>query len=736
MISLLPIAILAVALTPANAAYNAHSPYKVLTRRSIVSDPNTIADRSFDFVIAGGGVSGLALAARLAEYSNFTVCLIEAGGSGDDVADQINIPGYSYLNGLGGTAYDWKYKTTPQVDAGSTVKSWPRGKGLGGSGATNGLYWTKAAEQEYDAWNTLNPGASEDWGWAEMQKYTQKCETFTPPTDEQVATFGIVANPSVHGDSGPIHSGNSAYIFDIVKEWVPTWQALGFTAKDLHGGNVHGVNVGPSTLNTANQTRSYSKSGYIDSLPARSNLVILTGFQVTKINWNSTTAGAAVAGGVSFSASSGAQVFSVTANKEVIVSGGVIGSPQILQLSGVGPAALSSSLAIESVVDLPVGYNLQDHFGTGISFNTPSGTTTWGSLRDDAAMAANALTNYKAANYAASEWSVSLARPSLHLVVTDISSPLFASFPRYVNSATGYTSMADLSTDFTTFAATATSALAANVEAMTGYQTLPANVALGLADQYTIQNSWLSTDVGQLEILFSALSGGTNIAIKCALQHPYSRGTIMINSTDAFNAPVINPGYLGLGYDVEILKAGIAFIRKLGATAPMNTIALTEQAPSAGLVDDELTTWIGTSGGTDYHPLGTASMLPQDKGGVVDTKLVVYGTTNVRVVDASVIPLQMSSHTMSACYAISEKVADIIKAKYAAVAETPSSSSAAASGTTTTGQPTTTTRAASSSSASAGVGAGDATGAAFPVSRSSGVARAAVAAAVVALSFL
>ena len=167
-------------------ATNWHNPYRQSLKRAVINDPSQVDGKSFDFVIAGGGCAGLAMAARLSEWSNVTVLLIEAGGDGDAVRDQIDIPGtctcqayptvaapismprmvqrlfgidaeadrpgFSYLNGLTLSSYDWAYETVSQTDSGNAKKRWPRGKGLGGSGAINGLYWNKGDEQEYDAW--------------------------------------------------------------------------------------------------------------------------------------------------------------------------------------------------------------------------------------------------------------------------------------------------------------------------------------------------------------------------------------------------------------------------------------------------------------------------------------------------------------------------------------------------------------------------------------------------------
>ncbi|KAJ7615499.1 hypothetical protein FB45DRAFT_757898 [Roridomyces roridus] len=154
---------LAVVLTfaVASAAAAASSPKKRST-----TDPTQVAGKTFDFVIAGGGTAGLALASRLAEWSNVTVAVIEAGSDGSEFQDQITIPGacslllgkyrflwcpgMSYLNGLTGTTYDWQYQTTPQTNASGGQLSWPRGKGLGGSSAINGGFWCRGSSAEYD----------------------------------------------------------------------------------------------------------------------------------------------------------------------------------------------------------------------------------------------------------------------------------------------------------------------------------------------------------------------------------------------------------------------------------------------------------------------------------------------------------------------------------------------------------------------------------------------------------
>ncbi|WVQ86221.1 hypothetical protein IAT38_008389 [Cryptococcus sp. DSM 104549] len=662
----LPLALIALSpATPATATssrplthtQNLNNPHRRALKRSITTDASSVDGSSFDFVIAGGGVGGLALAARLSEWSNVTVLCIEAGGDGTDVEDQIDIPGYSYLHSLTGSAYDWAYNTLVQTDAGGVTKYWPRGKGLGGSGAINGLFWGRASSEEYDAWATLNPDGEETWNWAEVDKYIKKAETFTAPNSTIIDKFSLEINESAHGNSGPIQAGFSEYIFDEVAKWIPAWETLGLSAIDLASGSTHGAMLSTSTLRTSNQTRSDAKAGYIDPLPPRANLVILTKQQVTGVVFNGTkdASGNIVASGVTFQGSKGGTSYSVQANKEVIMAGGVVGTPQILQLSGIGPSSLLDNLNIDVKLDLPVGYNLQDHVSYTMYWTTPQGTFTWNNL-SDSALQATALTEYQESRTGL--WT-------------------------YINEAVGYPSMSDImdsTSGASTYASTVSSALASTASQVTSWLDLPDSVATGLSAQYKIQQQWLTQDVGQLEIILTMLGKNNNeMGIQVALQHPWSRGTIMINTTDPFTQPNINPDYFGVGYDIDIMGYGSAFARRLAAASPLSDVMITEDYPGSTVTGDALNNYTKANAGTEYHPLGTCAMMPKASGGVVDTTLTVYGTANLRVVDASIMPLQLSAHLMATTYGIAEKAADIIKKKHQKVIPVTTTSSAASS---------------------------------------------------------
>ncbi|KAJ7625769.1 hypothetical protein FB45DRAFT_750559 [Roridomyces roridus] len=626
------------------------------TKRS-TTDPTQVAGKTFDFVIVGGGTAGLALAGRLAEWSNVTVAVIEAGSDGSEFQDQITIPGMSYLNGLTGSTYDWQYQTTPQTSASGGQLSWPRGKGLGGSSAINGGFWCRGSSAEYDAWQTLQNGAAgaDKWGWDGMQAAMNKAETFTPMTDDDAAKFSVTHDVNAHGSSGPIHSSYSSYQYDHLTTWVPTMVAMGLdkTLDPANGTNI-GVTFTPSIINPANGSRSDSNFGYIAPY-ARPNLVILTGYQVTKVNWNDTTEGAAVASGVSFAANAGGTVYSVTAAKEVILSGGTIGSPQILQLSGVGDKTMLTGLGISSVVDLPgVGANLQDHVSDSL-YMQATDNNTWAALKDDQTLWADQLAIWKQSG--TGMWT-------------------------YWNEATAYPSIADLmGTDASSWASGIDVAGALTTSAQAS--SFDSTVQAGIKAQYAIIAEWAaSSTIGQVELIFNMFgSAASQIGIQFCIQHPFSRGYVRITSASVFDYPDINPNYLSISYDLDVMRAAFKYVRQIIATEPMKDMIVGETLPGTGTTaDGDIDTYVENYASTEYHPCGTNSMLPKESGGVVDTTLMVYGTKNLRVVDVSIVPLHVSAHLMATAYGVAENAADIIKAAHFAVVNTTTSSDPSDSG--------------------------------------------------------
>ncbi|KAG8768224.1 hypothetical protein FRC12_005697 [Ceratobasidium sp. 428] len=632
-----------------DTAHNPNHPLKPLLARAITADVSKLDGKTFDFVIVGGGTAGLAMAARLSEYTNTTVAVIEAGGDGSAHEDSINIPGYSYLHGLTGSDADWSYTITNQSSAGNRATKWPRGKVLGGSGSTNGMFWGIGAQRDWDAWSTLFPTTSASyntstlpngtpaafkWAWSTIQPYHKKSETFTPPPAAQQTKFGMTIQQDAHGYTGPIQTTMSKYIYDPIANWVPTLVAAGMKKGDLQSGDTHVVAITPSTLNAKNFTRSNSLAGYIAPV-ARSNLVILTGVQATALTWGTGGSAGAVATGVSFAAAAGTQTYTVKAAKEVILCGGTVGSAQLLQLSGVGPKAALTPLGIKSVVDLPgVGQNLQDHGATSMSWAV-DGATWWDLMINDT-LQAEQLAQWR--DDATGLWT-------------------------YINEAVAYPNIQDLMpTAYSSWLSTLSSNIPSALTSLSTSQSLDPTVLKGITAQFASQLDMLQNGVGQVEIIMTMLSGQGNAGIQLAIQHAWSRGEVVIQSKDAFQYPTINPNYLSNGWDVDIMNAGIKYLKKVGSTAPMSSYFKSENAGTSGLTtDDAINNYVANSIATEYHPIGTCSMLPLDMGGVVDTTLRVYGTANVRVIDASVMPIHVTAHTMAPAYAIAEYGADIVK---------------------------------------------------------------------------
>lgn len=208
---------------------------------------------------------------------------------------------------------------------------------------------------------------------------------------------------------------------------------------------------------------------------------------------------------------------------------------------------------------------------------------------------------------------------------------------------------------------------------------IPLSVQKGMYKQFALQKTWLYQGIGQIETIMHLWgSSATNLVLQCALQHPFSRGTVMVNGTNPWNQPAINPDYFSATADADMMVAAVGFLRNFAKTKPLGDILTQESAPNAGLSGDALLQWVKTEGSTEYHPVGTCAMLPKEDGGVVDTSLKVYGTANVRVVDSSVIPMHISSHTMGTTYGVAEFGADIIKTQNSAAYLNPVSSSSSA----------------------------------------------------------
>lgn len=511
---------------------------------------------------------------------------------------------------------NWAFTTEPQPGMNGDTMTWPRGKVLGGSSAINGLYLTRPGEIEINAWHTLlgDIDGADNWTWESQFAAMKKSETFTPPSAAIAREGGITYNAASRGTSGPLQVTYPGFTDVLNGDWSPAQTAAGNPAtNDAYGGENWGAFICTSSIDPATWTRSYSKSAYLDTIsPPRDNYDVLTNALVTKINFDTSKKPLKA---ISVEYSTGSTTKTVKVNKDVIVSGGSVGSPAILQHSGIGPKDVLTKAGVKVLYELPgVGQHLQDHPSTQMQWDTTIPTV--GDQKDD------------------------------------YNTPQFLSF---VNDAVAFPGADVL---FGTGSAAQKSSIISNYKQ---YAPSDSKVNAGyeaVVKAYT-DTIW-DSKIGQVELLMALTQTNSSVALQVTLQHGYSQGSINIQSNDPTDYPAINPNYLQNPADVEILTAGLKFMREVGTSGALGT-ALTETSPGPKVQSDaDWEDFIRSTLYTEFHPACTCSMLAEDLGGVVDGNLLVYGTANVRVADASVPPIEVSSHLMGGTYGLAEKASEII----------------------------------------------------------------------------
>ncbi|TBU28075.1 alcohol oxidase [Dichomitus squalens] len=592
--------------------------------------PSSFAATAFDYIVIGGGTAGTALSARLAENPSAVVGVIEAGilHLNDPILD---VPGHLASSGVGNKTYDWDFVSTPQVNAGGRNLSLSRGKLLGGSSGINGLAWDRASATEYDAWATI--AGDKNWSWSGLLPFLQKAENFskTPadpfPGISPAEAAEVEADlPHVDGFSGPIVASLNSLYFDTVTNVTVTLNNLGIqTNAEPQGGNTTGVSNIRLSLDHTQGVRSYAATAYYCSHASKPNYHVLTGAQATKIIFSKTRYGL-TATRVQFI--SDGQQYTAHASKEIVLSAGTIQTPQLLELSGIGNSTILKSKNITPLIDLPgVGESFQEHFFAAAQWQLRPGVQTFGILRNNATFAAE-----QQAQYAADHTGLLAATDSLTAFLT-------------LQDIVSQDRLQELLSIFDQ---------EASAPGLSGLQ----------QQQYALQREWFAQgNVPAVELilwskgLINVEQGESYAVILGGLMHPVSRGSTHIASCDPLASPAIDPKYLSQNFDTEVLLDVLKFLQKLGQSAPFSDLVTVQTNPDpTAQTDDELLAYIRASSAGGDHLVGTAALAPQASGGVVDGSLKVYGTTNLRIVDASVFPIQIGAHSQATVYAIAEKV--------------------------------------------------------------------------------
>ncbi|GMK58685.1 hypothetical protein CspeluHIS016_0601270 [Cutaneotrichosporon spelunceum] len=571
--------------------------------QGITTNGPLVHRQTFDYIVVGGGLAGLTVANRLSEL-NATVLVIEAGN--DDRKDErvydITKYGAAFSSDL-----DWHW---PTADG----KAIMGGKTLGGSSSINGATWTRAGREAYDALPRFHGGIQGEgrWAWDSMSAYMRKSEAFRPPEAWQVAA-GAGYNPSFHGGNGPVQTRFSAGMYRGGHQaaFVQVMSGAGVQhISDGAGGVGAGVGWHASSLDSGNW-RSSSATAYWTPVEGRSNIAVLVGHVTTKIE---TEAGTTVrAKGVSFSGPSGNGT--AYAGADVILAAGAIMSPHLLQVSGIGGATELKAAGIAPVLDLPgVGRNLQEQTMSTIAAPRVAG------------------------------YNVNGTGPS-NMIAYPNASALFG-------NATAFNQ--GVAANLSSFAEAAFKAGAAvSAEGALAALQIQANVikrGAAVAELF-LDGGWPN--------------GGLGINMWTLL--PFSRGRVVSPSSSAVY-PRIEPNFFSAVADMQIQAAGVRLARFAFASAPLCDFVGSETmpGPQVGGDDEALVPWIQYNFGTVSHPLGTCAMMRREWGGVVDSNLTVYGTSNLRVVDASVLPMQVSAHLAATLYGVAENAADIIKDAFVA----------------------------------------------------------------------
>ncbi len=530
----------------------------------------------YDYIIIGAGSAGCVLANRLSDDPQTRVLLLEAGGP--DNSPMIHIPaGYSHT--IKDPKINWLYKTEPTPGTKDRVHVWPRGKVLGGSSSINGLLYIRGQSQDYDGWRQMgNTG----WGWDDVLPYFKKSENQQHGADD------------FHGVEGPLTVTDATESNPISDAVVEAGVQAGLPRNpDPNGASQEGI--GYYQLTVRKGKRVSAAIAYLRPAMKRQNLVVETHALANHIVFRGRRAV-----GVSYRQND--QELEARASKEIILCGGAVNSPQLLQLSGVGAGEHLRTHGIETVHHLPgVGENLQDHFIAGLLYRV----ITKGSL-----------------NERSRGW------------------PLVKEIAKWALTRRGLLTMSP-----------------AHVFAFA-----KSRPDLETPDiQFCILPGTLDSDKFLSEGKFE-LEREPGLTLAPIVLHPESRGSIRISSPSPLDHPAIEPNYLDSPRDQQVIVAGLKWGRTIANQSALDAVLGHEVSPGPeAKTDEHLLEFSQKAGSTIYHPVGTCSMGPSsDPMAVVDHELRVHGISHLRVIDASVMPRIVSGNTNAPTIMIAEKAADMI----------------------------------------------------------------------------
>ena len=533
-----------------------------------------VADDMYDYIVTGAGSAGCVLAARLSESGRHRVLLLEAGGK--DSNPWIHIP-LGYAKTFVNPTVNWMFDSEPEPNLNNRVMYQPRGKVLGGTSSINGMIYMRGNHADYDEWRQRG---CEGWDWDSVLPYFRKAEDNERGDSE------------FHGSGGPLRVSNQPYEWEIGKVLLEACIQAGIKPNpDFNGAQQEGCGYYQTT--TKDRRRWSTAAAYLRPARGRSNLIVQTHAHATRVLIEN---GRAV--GVEYRSPQGLRI--ARARAEVIVSGGAYGSPQLLLLSGIGPAQHLQDMGIAVLHDLPgVGSNLHDHFNT---------YCTWRISR-----------------------SISL-------------NELHHSIPRQFVAGLQYV----------LYRGGPMSGNGLYVGAL-----VRSDESLERPDLQMNISAWSTIDRTRDGIISHPFPG---FAISPVHLRPEGRGTVRLKSADPLAAPEIRFNFLRSDYDMQALIKGMRIARKIAAQPVLRGLVMEETSPGTEVAtDQQLADDVRRRGVSNLHPVGSCSM-GHGPGAVVDPRLRVHGIAGLRVVDASIMPSIVAGNTNAPTIMIAEKASDMILA--------------------------------------------------------------------------